>query len=1222
VPIKTLLLILLLCLCLVWVVAFQFHAGPEFLPFGLWWTIVVLIVALSVVVGVHIFRWWRQWRAEAASRPAATAKAAPTVHEDDAALMALIAEANATLAKAPNYAGKSGKSPLSGLALYLLIGPEGSGKTSTFLSSGVEPQLLAGENGKLPGAATRLCNIWLAKNAVFVEFSGRLFNGDLSRWGQLLNVLRGRPSTPLWRRLWREPDAGLTLRGVIGFCDVQELTGAAADPQRLERECRGWQERLRAIADVFGVEFLVYQVFTKADKIPFFPDYFGRIPESEVNQVLGCTLPIFTLETLRPGEVFAEVQAKRLTSSFRPLYQSLAERRLASLAHEPNSARRPAIYEFPRELKRIRSPLVQFLNDVFRPNPLRPNPLLRGYYLTAVSEVEAVAADPDLGRGDWTSPNLGMETTRMFRGDATQIFKPEDSNRKPNAVARKGRGLRSMFASDLFHQVVLLDQLVPRAVPVDARLQRYRRAAFAGVCGLCALLCVAFTVSWAQNRGLLRDVADAANANMQTRERARVGLATVGELRAMERLREQVERLQTGEGLSYRWTLYQGNAILGAAKDAYFKSFQRLLLTDLNSSILRQLQKLPDAPGPNDPDEPAYNLLKTHLMISSGVCKLEPPLVSRVLTEVEHSQLAFDHDREWLSLADRQIGFYASALSDGNPCHLTEDVEVTNHARQYLQKIKGVDRIYQAILADAEKTLTKSQRLEETAPNYKQVLNGPAEVRAVFSPAGWLSVQKESKTATGGTGESCVIGNPSGLVTELRQDAVVAQAIQQRFIREYIDQWQKFVAGFSVIPYKTSADAAQKLDILASHNSPLLAMLAMTSNQTNFPAASESGLSKIPVAGSILGKAEKATKKLESLQTNTTDVLSAADITSAFQPVQWVEPPGSDKWVVDKNSAYVTALAQLGHSMQDIAHSDKPDPTLNQAATQNYGKAMDAAKQLESGFRPVGVGALDRDVQRILEEPIEYTRRIIGDDGDDRKKTNAALQKLCGQVGNLKYPFQTKSSADTSLGDLKAAFVPAEGAIWKFQSSALAEFTILDGGVWKQNPASQKLKASPELLEFLNRAEQIKKTFFPEGKTDPYLTYTLRPVLADPSQVIKLQIDGQSHEFSDGVGKIQHTFHWPVEPAQGAVAQSGTSKFSATFSAQSGVWSVFRMFADAEPRELLQKTLVWKRTKGASGVSGPMDPPVTLELVNFPSNVDIFNPKFFGDLKCPSKATQ
>src|SRR6185436_12132949 len=108
-------------------------------------------------------------------------------------------------------------------------------------------------NGKSP-VATRHANIWLAKNAIFVEISGRAFSGDIARWSQLLSVLRGKRRLPLWRRLCGESEDGLTLRGVIGFYDVKGLTGASADPQRLEKDCREWQERLRAIGDVFGAE--------------------------------------------------------------------------------------------------------------------------------------------------------------------------------------------------------------------------------------------------------------------------------------------------------------------------------------------------------------------------------------------------------------------------------------------------------------------------------------------------------------------------------------------------------------------------------------------------------------------------------------------------------------------------------------------------------------------------------------------------------------------------------------------------------------------------------------------------------------------------------------------------------------------------------------------------------------------------------------------------------
>src|SRR5581483_12202369 len=257
------------------------------------------------------------------------------------------------------FAGVRTKTPLTTLPLYLLIGPEGSGKTSTFLNSGIEPQLLAGQ-GTTPVAPTRLCNIWLAKNAIFAEISGRAFAGDLSRWSQTLAAFRGRVAVPKWRQIWGESESQTDLRGVIAFCDYKEFTGAASDPQRLERFSRDWQERLRAIAEQFGNDFPVYVAITKSDKITYFTDFFRRLPELENNQVLGCTLAPNRTQTRSTNEVFVEAEAKRLTESFRPLYHALTRRRLAHLAHEPNPFYRPGIYEFPRELKRLRSPLVQF----------------------------------------------------------------------------------------------------------------------------------------------------------------------------------------------------------------------------------------------------------------------------------------------------------------------------------------------------------------------------------------------------------------------------------------------------------------------------------------------------------------------------------------------------------------------------------------------------------------------------------------------------------------------------------------------------------------------------------------------------------------------------------------------------------------------------------------------------------------------------------------------
>jgi len=58
---------------------------------------------------------------------------------------------------------------------------------------------------------------------------------------------------------------------------------------------------------------------------------------------------------------------------------------------------------------------------------------------------------------------------------------------------------------------------------------------------------------------------------------------------------------------------------------------------------------------------------KTHLMISSGTCQADPPLVSKVLMDQERERLAGTSRTEWQELADRQIQFYATELKYGNP---------------------------------------------------------------------------------------------------------------------------------------------------------------------------------------------------------------------------------------------------------------------------------------------------------------------------------------------------------------------------------------------------------------------------------------------------------------------------------------------------------------------------------------------------------------------------
>jgi type VI secretion system protein ImpL len=682
--------------------------------------------------------------------------------------------------------------------------------------------------------------------------------------------------------------------------------------------------------------------------------------------------------------------------------------------------------------------------------------------------------------------------------------------------------------------------------------------------------------------------------------------------------------------------LYSGDRVLDQVRTAYFRQFHRLLLIDLNGQMMADLERLPANPDAGAPYDPAYRTLKAHLMITSGSCAVDSPFLSRQLRDVR-ARIASDAGSEWQALADRQIDFYADELPRGNPLRLTEDIEGRERARQYLRQIKGIDRFYASILANAEKSLGKSSRLSDLASNYTQVLTGPDEVSAAFSREGWAYLEKASKEVNAAAlGEPCVLGGASALVADWKENTETAQAVQRMFLRNYVDHWRKFVEGFSVTKFTSAGDAARRLEILADHKSPLLAVFAMTANHTSFlaPAAqTDAGVvqKSINKLAASFKKAETETKAVVGARAEAPDSLNnPADITPYFQPVHAVEPPGSETWVVDKNAAYIDTLAQLRHSMQDIDQGARnPDPAVHQLARQNYEKAMDTVRQIARGFKPVGVGGLDTTVEHLLEEPILLTKPFIIYDMEKPglDKLNRDLRNFCTSERNTlrKYPFESSSAVDATLEEFAGLFDPVKGAVWTFQRQSLADLAVKEGSLWKPKDPTGKPQITQELLVFLNRAQSIVEIFYAGGGTQMQFNYTLRPRLDIRLKefTLELEIDGRPHQWTNSV---QHQFNWPPPPATknaGAVARlRTTANVGIPFASRGGIWGIFRILGDAEPRELNAHVVEWRYTSSGVGRRELIDPaPVQLEIVE-PRGQDVFNPRFWDGLRCPSRAVQ
>ena len=381
--------LLLVYLVLVWFLGTWMHppgAGIWILRGGLW--LIGLIAAGS-------FLWfYRKSKAEESGDENASAKVS-----DD--LDVLVHEAIRRLKASTLGRGAS----LGNLPLVFLLGESGSTKTTTIIHSALDPELLAGQVYQDNNiVATRVANVWYTRQAIFVDPAGGLLT-ESGRWKRLVKLVQpGRFSNAMGK-------GQQAARAAIVCYDCENFMKPGASETTLSA-ARKLAIRLQEVSQLLGISFPVYVLFTKLDRISFFPEFARGLSKEEASEVLGATLPVRLVAT----GVYAEEETRRLAKAFDELFYSLAERRLDLLARENEGDKKPGIYEFPRELRKLRTLLVQFLVDLARPSQLSVNPFLRGFYFSGVrpvviDDVAAAVAAPEVQAED---PGSSAGATRIF----------------------------------------------------------------------------------------------------------------------------------------------------------------------------------------------------------------------------------------------------------------------------------------------------------------------------------------------------------------------------------------------------------------------------------------------------------------------------------------------------------------------------------------------------------------------------------------------------------------------------------------------------------------------------------------------------------------------------------------------------------------------------------------------------------------------------------------
>jgi len=1053
----------------------------------------------------------------------------------------------------------------SDLPAILLLGETGSAKTSIVLNCGLGLHGLVGPTGQSQDPTpTRALNLWFLPPFMVAEAGGPLLH-EPPRWAHMV------------KRVFRGGSHGLGKdvappRLALVCIDCEKVfTGSG---EALGTSIAETRARLRETSQLLGINLPVYVLLTRADRLHFFQEFVAPFSDGEVAHAFGAALPVAAYT----GDSYNEQETAAVASAFDELVQSAAAWRLTILTRNLDAAQALPIYEFSRELKKLRATLVPMLVDVCRPGASRTTPFLRGFYFTGIRPLLVSVPRPAAVEVEPEPAAAGnLSATRMFDIKAAKAAAAKLMGATETVETQ--RLPQWVFLRELFSEVLWKDSTALTTSTFSTRIGNRRKFMLGASMGLLLIITTGIAVSSIRNKQLEYEVTAAAQDLLGGRPSG-PQTSSANALNKLEALRQSVETLTNyecrGAPLSMRWGLYVGNSLLPNARNIYFRHFREMLLEPAQSSLAQTLLSLPLSPGPSDRYDPAFDLLKAYLLTTAAPEKSDPEFLSPILLRALTS--GRDVDAPSRRTAQRQFDFYAAELRAGNPFpSLHSDGLAVARARHFLMQFSGNGPAYRMILSEADRN-NPPLNFNHKFPGAADVISNPSEVSGAFTKAGWAFVQSALEyPARYFDAEAWVLGKE---ISATGGAAKRIDTMRTSYKREYVEQWRSFLRDASVVHPLSLGAAAQELQRMTADASPLLTLFCVAAQNT---------------------------------------AVDDADIIKAFQAVQSVTSPDCQEHGASASSAtYLKSLSDLQACVEraDSAPSAQKDSAKAQCLS-DVARAEQSLKEIAKGLQPDPAGHADQTVKDLLRAPLDAVASLV-------RPGPVSAAALCAQMAPLesRFPFNAQASPEVSLTELTAVYAPSNGALSQFYSSVLADLLLPKGAGFVSNPTPRQ-KASLPFLSFFNRSMAVQHTFFGAGGS-PQFHYALRPAPTENVSSLNLTIDGKSLAFEGSTAPFT-SLTWPAASGQGVrltVKIPGGAELG--FPSYEGLWAVFRFFADATVVQHNGNiyTLQWV-LGGERPVTAPNGKPVTVQIeLDTQGAMPIFEKGFMSGLHCVPVVTQ
>jgi len=970
---------------------------------------------------------------------------------------------------------------------YMIVGPPGAGKTTAILNSGLRFPFADGSVKGVGG--TRNLDFWFADEAVIVDTAGRYTSQDSSTeedrkgWVRFLDLLgKYRPLQPI--------------NGAIVAIGVDTLL--TADVNEIDRHADMIRRRLAELREGLEVNAPVYLLFTKADLMAGFTEFFDDLDVEQRRAVLGSTFD--------PDEPSPD--PTRIAAAFDEVSEAVADRAARRLQDELDVRRRGLILGFPSQLAGLRNAVARLVEGAFPRDAREGVARLRGFYFTS-------------------GVQQGTPLDRLIGATATLYDAP--------AVA--ARGGRAYFVNRLLLDVIFGEAgLVEGTARVRARRTAILTTGLVTTAVIFALILTGWIFSFVTTLNYQKSVqtqAAVAATQLQPYNMTQVSESDPGLVDALPGL-DTLRTLPGGyearrhDGLKlFDWLTLNDDGLGREAEVTYLQVLQRIMLPRI---LLRMERFQRDELAAGTGDAAAgqlYAPLKAYLILGGRKPGgFDAPPIKRWVEADWAGDLLPGGDqaprRANLSrhldamLADKDLG-----RAWGGPAPL--DQALIDQSRNRLGSVPVGIRAY-ALLRERAADPTHDWRLPLDDSKLAAFAN-PGDLRSLtvpfmFTRTGYQKGYQPGllQVANDMHADAWVMG-PDQTLGDLGEG--VRQA-QQLYANDYIAQWRMVLKTARPADYFTNRTAA---DAVLATPSPLKLLLKAVQDQTT-----------------LTGGAAPAAPPIPALRRFMPPPAVAA----------MIAPPGADAG---------TQITQAFDDVAQYVSGGQVDKLLDalRTAVASDQAVSDASSLNTTGSPATAATAALKAATMGAPGPVRDFVDQIGKHGDAanvgasinamRNAYSASVKAQCEQA-TRGFPFQIDSSTDSSR-DAVTQLLGVAGPLDSLAASLQSHLEDANAPTWRWK-ADDTSGLSPESAERLQQAQAIKNILRPDGLQLQISALDFGPGVTSAT----LQIGDTVNTLSPGQGV---TFPYRWSSASNGVAQL-TFPGQPTPYTEQGDWALLRLF--------------------------------------------------------------